>query len=254
MNKFAHEFGQGLRIGGQESLACCIPWGCKELDMTKQLNSGMGGQRKTFVHGQENTVSRGPLKTHKCSRSQISRVERILVIDSINICFYFYYRQGNWSLKELFSQITYLPGKVKSKQCFFACALSEVSEVIQSCPTLATPWIVAHQAPLSMGFSRQEHWSGLPCVLNFPLIWKPPVKQRASPVAQLVKNLPVMQETWVQSRAEKIPWRREKVSTPVFWPVEFHGLYNPWGCKELDTTEQLSLSLFSEAEHLIKVN
>ena len=26
-----------------------------------------------------------------------------------------------------------------------------------------TPWTVAHQAPLSMGFSRQEHWSGLPC-------------------------------------------------------------------------------------------
>ena len=28
---------------------------------------------------------------------------------------------------------------------------------------LATLWTVARQAPLSMGFSRQEHWSGLPC-------------------------------------------------------------------------------------------
>ena len=27
----------------------------------------------------------------------------------------------------------------------------------------ASPWTVAHQAPLSMGFSRQEYWSGLPC-------------------------------------------------------------------------------------------
>ena len=27
----------------------------------------------------------------------------------------------------------------------------------------ATPWTVAYQAPLSMGFSRREHWSGLPC-------------------------------------------------------------------------------------------
>ena len=27
----------------------------------------------------------------------------------------------------------------------------------------ATPWTEVHQAPLSMGFSRQEHWSGLPC-------------------------------------------------------------------------------------------
>ena len=26
-----------------------------------------------------------------------------------------------------------------------------------------TPWTVAHQAPLSMGVSRQEYWSGLPC-------------------------------------------------------------------------------------------
>ena len=29
-------------------------------------------------------------------------------------------------------------------------------------PPLVTPWATAHQAPLSMGFSRQEHWSGLP--------------------------------------------------------------------------------------------
>ena len=38
-------------------------------------------------------------------------------------------------------------------------------------------------------------------------------------------------------------WRRERLPTPVFWPGEFHGLYSPWGRKELDTTEQLSLSL-----------
>ena len=36
------------------------------------------------------------------------------------------------------------------------------SEVAQSCPTLAAPWAAAYQAPLSMGFSRQECWSGLP--------------------------------------------------------------------------------------------
>ena len=35
----------------------------------------------------------------------------------------------------------------------------------------------------------------------------------------------------------KIPWRRERLPTPVFWPGEFHGQYSPWGCKELDTTE-----------------
>ena len=44
----------------------------------------------------------------------------------------------------------------------------------------------------------------------------------------------------------KIPWRREQLSTPVFWHGEFHEQrslesYSPWGCKELDMTEQLSL-------------
>ena len=34
--------------------------------------------------------------------------------------------------------------------------------VSKLCPTLETPWIVVGQAPLSMGFSRPEYWSGLP--------------------------------------------------------------------------------------------
>ena len=34
--------------------------------------------------------------------------------------------------------------------------------VTKSCLTLATPWTVACQAPLSMGFSSQDYWSGLP--------------------------------------------------------------------------------------------
>ena len=63
----------------------------------------------------------------------------------------------------------------------------------------------------------------------------------ASLVAQLVKNPPVMRETWVQSWVGKILWRRERLPTPVFYPGEFHGLYSPWGRKESDTTEQLSL-------------
>ena len=32
----------------------------------------------------------------------------------------------------------------------------------KSCLTLASPWTVVHQAPLSMGSSRQEYWTGLP--------------------------------------------------------------------------------------------
>ena len=59
----------------------------------------------------------------------------------------------------------------------------------------------------------------------------------ASLVAQLIKKPPAMQETWFG----KIPWRREWLHTPVFWPREFHGLYSSRGRKESDTTEQLSL-------------
>ena len=44
----------------------------------------------------------------------------------------------------------------------------------------------------------------------------------------------------------KIPWRRERQPTPMFLPNTSHGLrslvgYSPWGCKESDTTERLTL-------------
>ena len=39
---------------------------------------------------------------------------------------------------------------------------SKVREVTQSCPTLCNPMDCSYQAPLSMGFSRQEYWSGVP--------------------------------------------------------------------------------------------
>ena len=50
-------------------------------------------------------------------------------------------------------------------------------------------------------------------------------------------------DPWFDSWVRKIPCRRERLPTPVFWPGEFHGLYSPWGLKELDRTEWLSLSL-----------
>ena len=42
------------------------------------------------------------------------------------------------------------------------CKYEGCAKSLQSCLTLCDPWTVAHQAPLSMGFSRQEYWSGLP--------------------------------------------------------------------------------------------
>ena len=73
---------------------------------------------------------------------------------------------------------------------------------------------------------------------------------RASPVAQLGIHLQCGRPgfyPWVG----KIPWRRERLSTPAVWPGEFPGLYSPWDCKESDTTDQLSLSVqFSSVQSL----
>ena len=65
----------------------------------------------------------------------------------------------------------------------------------------------------------------------------------ASLVTQLVKNPPAMWETCIRSLGQEDPPEKERLPTPVFWPREFHGLYSPWGYKESDMTEQLSLSL-----------
>ena len=44
----------------------------------------------------------------------------------------------------------------------------------------------------------------------------------------------------------KISWRMEWLYTPVFWPGEFHGLYNPWGRK---SWTQLSNFHFHIGDH-----
>ena len=70
---------------------------------------------------------------------------------------------------------------------------------------------------------------------------------RASLVTQPVKNLPAMQETWVQSLGWEDPLEREWLPTSALLSGEFHGQrslmgYNPQGCKESDMTERLTLS------------
>ena len=48
----------------------------------------------------------------------------------------------------------------------------------------------------------------------------------ASLVAQLLKNLPARPRPGFYSWVGKIPWRRERLPTPIFWPGEFHGQYS----------------------------
>ena len=63
-------------------------------------------------------------------------------------------------------------------------------------------------------------------------------------MAHLVKNLPTMQETWVQSLGWEDPLEKGMATHSSLLAGEFYGLYriySPWGHKESDVTEQLSL-------------
>ena len=89
--------------------------------------------------------------------------------------------------------------------------------------------------------SQQESWISLVSCKR---------KSMRSDCASLVTGLPSWLSWWricpqcgrpgFDPWVGKMPWRRERLPTPEFWPGEFHG--SPWGCKESDTTEQLSLS------------
>ena len=71
---------------------------------------------------------------------------------------------------------------------------------------------------------------------------------RASLVAELVNNPPQCRRPGFDPWAGKIPWRRERLPTPAFWPGEFHGMYSPCSRKELDMTERISLHFTSPVE------
>ena len=65
-------------------------------------------------------------------------------------------REGGTCIWQNFSPLSLEWGLSAFLVCFLVC---------NPCQTLETPWTLARQDPLSMGFSRQEYWSGLP----FPL-------------------------------------------------------------------------------------
>ena len=102
------------------------------------------------------------------------------------------------------------------------CVLSRFNNV----QFFATPWTVACQTPLSMGFSRQKYWSGLPCPspgdLPHPRIepssLKSPLLAGRFFITGLRRQIICLRcgrpgfDSWV----EKIPWRKEKLLTAVF--------------------------------------
>ena len=78
------------------------------------------------------------------------------------------------------------------------CGCVCVCSVIQSCQLFATPWIVALQAPLSMEFSRQDYWSGLP---------SPPPGDLPSPGTEPVSPaVPVLSGRFSTTEPPGKPW------------------------------------------------
>ena len=102
----------------------------------------------------------------------------------------------------------------------------------------ATPWTAAYQAPPSMGFSRQEYWSGLP----FP-----------SPGDLLMS--PALAEVFFTTSATWVKPEGNSNNSRVLLPGKSHGRRglvgcSPWGRQESDLTERLrfhfSLSCIGE--------
>ena len=111
---------------------------------------------------------------------------------------------------------------------FFFLRASLTAQLVQNPPAMQETRLIPGSGRYSgegIGYPLQYSWVSL--------------------VAQLVKNPSAMQETQFNPWVGKIPWRREQLPIPVFWPGEFHGLYSPWGHKKLDTTERLALNFTS---------
>ena len=141
------------------------------------------------------------------------------------------------------------PGKNTGVGCHCLLQCTKVkseSEVAQSyARLLATSWTAAYQAPPSMGFSRQEYWSGLPLpspTTNLGSVLKSrditlPTK------ARIVKTMlfPVVMyrcESWTIKKTEHRRtvafelwcWRRQWQPTPVHLPGKSHGRRSLVGC------------------------
>ena len=134
-----------------------------------------------------------------------------------------------------------------------------------------TPWITVHQASLSIINSQSSLklmsielvMPSSHLILYRPLLLLPPIR----PSIRVFSDGSTLRMRWPKywSFSFSIIWtsnstpeynsnwtenRYSDICTPVliftvhlvFWPGEFHGLYSLWGCKELDTTERLSLT------------
>ena len=97
----------------------------------------------------------------------------------------------------------------------YSLPMTLVAQLVKNPPGMPeTPvWFPGQKDSLEKGWATSSSIIGLPWWLRW---WR----------IHLQRGRPEF-NPWVG----KIPWRRERLPTPVFWPREFCGLYNPWGRK-----------------------
>ena len=113
-----------------------------------------------------------------------------------------------------------------------------VGLVAKPCPTLATPWTLACQAPLSMGFSRQEYWSRFAISFSRGSFWPSDQTQVSCIAGRFFTNW-TMREAPIMISTVKLTYQSPYIVIIFCVYVENSRQrclvgYSPWGGKELD--------------------
>ena len=125
-----------------------------------------------------------------------------------------------------------------------------------------TPWTAGHQAPLSMGFPRQDYWSGL----SFPSPGHLPesglkLESPAFLVDSVLLSLHGCRRRGFNPLVGKIPWRKKWQPTPISLHGKYHGQrslmgYSLWGHKTVGhslATEQQNLYLNTSLVYIFAI-
>ena len=147
-----YEFEQTLGEG-QRSLACCSPWDHKEFDMTQRLKSNNNPSPKV-----KSPTRRRIQADFKLSQATVDPEDKQVMFIKFHKAVY---------IKSI-TQVQKPPSELpKDERKQHLLAFLEKAACVLSCfghvQPFVTLWTVAHQAPLSMGFSRQDYGRGLLC-------------------------------------------------------------------------------------------
>ena len=124
------------------------------------------------------------------------------------------------------------PGKNTGVGCHFLLQCMKVkseTEVAQLCPTLVTPWTAAYQAPLSMGFSRQKYWSGVPAIaFSNPMYSAAKLLQLCPTLCHPIDSSPPGSPVPGILQARTLEWVATSFSNAWKWKVKVKSLGRVW--------------------------